>query len=294
MKKSVPKIAFFGGQPLGVPILKKLLEADIIPALVVCNPDRPAGRGQKITTPPLKDFAQLHSLPVFQPDSYSEPTTVTTLTKQDWDLFIVVAYNFMLPTWLLELSTHGVINVHPSLLPKLRGASPIRTAIKDDLREAVGVSIMLMDEKMDHGPILAQQALEILDTDWPMLGPHLDTTLSELGGDLLVKSIPAWLNGDITPRPQDHSHATYCTRLTRSDAELALDPKNLPSGIEARAALHHIYAFAGIGDSYFTYQNKRIKIKQATLTNDGSLALLRVTPAGKSEMEFEQFLQIID
>lgn len=294
MKKTAPRIAFFGGQPLGVPVLEKLIEADIVPDLVVCNPDRPAGRGQKITTPPLKDVATIHDVPVFQPDSYADPSAGKTLTEKDWDLFIVVAYNFILPNWLLQIPAHGVVNVHPSLLPKLRGASPIRTAIKHDLRDYVGVSIMLMDEKMDHGPILAQQTINLPDADWPLEGPLLDNLLATSGGELLVQTVPLWLQGEITPRPQNHSHATYCTRLTRADAELVIDPKHLPSGIEARAALHHIYAFQGIGDSYFIYQNKRIKIKQATIAEDGSLQLLRVIPAGKSEIDFDQFLQIID
>lgn len=284
-------IAFFGGEPLGVPTLKKLIENKISPSLVICNPDRPAGRGQKLTPPPVKDWAVKNDIPVFQPTSYKDKTAMETLTKTEWDLFVVVAYNFILPKWLLEIPQHGVINVHPSMLPKLRGASPIRTAIKDDLREVVGVSIMLMDEKMDSGPILDQQSYEITDDNWPLPGPELDNKLAELGGTMLANVIPRWLNNEITPQPQEHAHATYCTRFNKDDAEVVLDPYNLPKGIEAKAILHHIYAWQGIGDSFFMYKDKRVKIKQAKLTEDGSLCLLRVTPAGKSEISFEQFLQ---
>jgi methionyl-tRNA formyltransferase len=293
MSESAPKLAFFGGEPLGVTALKALIEANLKPELVVCNPDRPSGRGQKLSPPAVKVLAEEQSIEVFQPSSYKQQSKLNRLIDPDWDLFIVVAYNFILPKWVLELPSHGVINAHPSLLPKLRGASPIRTAIKDDQVEAVGATIMLMDEHMDHGPLLAQQALPLVEDHWPVPGPDLDMALAEQCGSLLAKVIPQWLAGEITPTPQAHDHATYCHRFSKTDAKLALNPLELPNGEAARAALHHIYAFAGIGDSYFEHEGQRIKIKQAKLNPDGSLRLLRVTPAGKSEMDFEQYLQII-
>lgn len=293
MNISDAKIAFFGGEPLGVPALKELHIAGITPDIIICNPDRPAGRGQKLTPPRVKEWALHNSVTVFQPTSYKNKEELEAITNQEWDLFIVVAYNFILPKWLLDLPKHGVINVHPSLLPKLRGASPIRTAIKDDLRNDIGVSIMLMDEKMDHGPILSQQVMEIDNGNWPVLGPELDTALAHMGGAMLAGTIPQWLDGSIEPQQQDHEKATYCSRFSKEDAEIMLDPLALPKDIEARAALHHIYAFTGIGDSYFVYNDKRVKIKQAEIAADGSLRLLRVTPAGKSEMDFEQYLQSI-
>lgn len=293
MKSSEGKIAFFGGEPLSVPTLEELKASGITPDLIVCNPDRPAGRGQQLTPPPVKVWAEENQIEVFQPESYKDQEALKPLLKKEWDLFIVVAYNFILPKWFLELPKEGVINVHPSLLPKLRGASPIRSAIKDDLHEAVGVSVMLMDEKMDHGPILEQKNMEIADDDWPVPGPELDEALAHMGGAMLADVIPKWLEGEITPQEQDHSHATYCGRFTKEDAELSLNPHELPTGIEAKAALHHIYAFQGIGDSYFIHNDKRVKIKQAKRADDGSLRLLRVTPAGKSEMDFEQYLQTL-
>ncbi len=200
----------------------------------------------------------------------------------------MVAYNFILPAWLLELPTHNVLNVHPSLLPLLRGPSPIRTAILENQPEAVGVSIMLMDAQMDHGPLLAQEAYE--PDHWPVPGPTLDATLAAKGGALLAATIPHWLAGDIVPQTQSHAHATYSKRFSKADAELNLDPHQLPTGEAAQRALRVIYAFAGIGDAYFVHNDVRVKIKQATLTADGSLNLLRVTPAGKAGMDFDSFL----
>lgn len=290
MQISKTKMVFFGGEPLGVPALEELSLAGIVPDLIVCNPDRPAGRGQKLTPPPVKKWAEENNVEVFQPESYSDQTTLDVLTKQEWDLFVVVAYNFILPKWLLNTPNQGVLNIHPSLLPKLRGASPIRTAIKSDLYDYVGVSIMLMDEKMDHGPIIVQKQMEIAADNWPLPGSELDEALARMGGAMLADTIPKWLAGDITPTDQEHSHATYCGRFKKEDAELALDPHNLPKNIEAKAALHHIHAFQGIGDSYFIYKDIRVKIKQAEMGHNDTLRLLRVTPAGKAEMDFEHYL----
>ena len=291
MANSDVKIAFFGGEPLGVPTLEALKQAGITPALIVCNPDRPAGRGQKLTPPPVKVWALDQGIEVFQPDSYKKPADLARLTDVQWDLFVVVAYNFILPKWFLELPKHGVLNVHPSLLPALRGASPIRTAILEDRLEDVGVTVMLMDEEMDHGPILEQTTVAIEESAWPLRGPVLDDLLAAAGGELLAEVIPAWLDGALSPQEQEHELATYTKRFTKEDANINLDPTDLPSGDAAYQALCRIRAFAGIGDAYFEYQDVRVKIKEAELANDGTLRLLTVTPAGKAPLPFAQYLQ---
>lgn len=281
---------YFGGEPLGVPVLEELEAAGFLPSLIVCNPDRPSGRGHTLTSPPVKTWAQERGIPVFQPTSYTDPTTKRTLTERHWDLFVVVAYNFILPAWVLEIPTHQVINVHPSLLPQLRGASPIRTAIKDDLPDAVGVSIMLMDTEMDHGPLLKQLKMPTETSGWPLPGPTLDAALAHAGGALLAETIPEWIGGGITPHTQDHTHATYCSKLDKTERELQIDPHSLPTGEEAREYWHRINAFAGIGDTYFLHQGKRVKIKEAAYIDD-ALQLLQVTPEGKPSMSFTQYLQ---
>jgi methionyl-tRNA formyltransferase len=133
-----PRIAFFGGEPLGLPALEALVRTGLTPSLVVCNPNRPSGRGQQLQPPRIKLWAQTQGIEVFQPTTYKNKEDLSVLTNTDWDLFVVVAYNFILPQWFLELPKHGVVNVHPSLLPKLRGASPIRTAILEDRRDVDG------------------------------------------------------------------------------------------------------------------------------------------------------------
>ncbi len=118
------RIAYFGGEPLGVPVLEELNTCAMSPELIVCNPDRPSGRGKKINTPPVKDWATYHQISVWQPEDFTDRVATEERLKE-YDLFIVVAYNKILPAWLINLPKHKTLNVHPSLLPKLRGASPI-------------------------------------------------------------------------------------------------------------------------------------------------------------------------
>lgn len=286
-----PKFVFFGGEPLGVPALAALKEADLLPELIVCSPDRPAGRGMELVSPPVKQWAQTNNIPVYQPESYQDEAVKERLNSDTWDLFVVVAYNFILPKWVLALPTHGCINVHPSLLPALRGPSPIRTAILENKPSDVGVTVMLLDQKMDTGPILKQIAIPM--TDWPVRGPVLDTQLANTGGQLLAETIPHWLNGAITPQEQDNTKATYTSLFKKGDNEIKLNPRALPTGPEAIKLLCKICAWEGIGDTFFVYENTRIKIKTADLAADGSLQLQRIVPAGKREMDFSTYLQTL-
>lgn len=290
MSESI-KFAFFGGEPLAVPILNELKKSGLIPSLIICNPDRRSGRGQKLTSPPTKFWAETNGIEIFQPDSYKDESTKVNLTG-DWDLFVVVAYNFILPEWVLQIPKKGVLNVHPSMLPKLRGASPIRTAILNNQPEDVGVTIMLMDKEMDHGPILEQMQVRI--DNWPVTGNDLDSILAKKGGVLLANTITDWLEDAILPQEQEHELATYCTKLNKEDSELRINPTDLPTGQMAKKAWHTICAFAGIGDTFFIHNGKRIKIKKAEFTNGGSLRILRVIPEGKKELDFKDYLNSLN
>jgi len=284
---------FFGGEPLGVPVLEALKAVGLLPSLIVCNPDRPVGRKQVLTAPPVKDWARLHHIDVWQPVDYKgdyEEAARAQLTLKEWGLFVVVAYNFILPTWLLKIPKHQTINLHPSLLPKYRGASPIRSAILHDDREAIGVSVMLLDEKMDHGPVLAQEKFTVSASKWPVSGLWLDGELAKAGGDLLARTISAWVTGDITPKAQDHTLATYCGRLNKNDGELLLDPHYLPTGAAAYKIYLKIQAYAGWPDTFFIHNNTRIKITAAQWQNN-QLIIEKIIPAGKSERTFVHWLQ---
>jgi methionyl-tRNA formyltransferase len=284
---------YFGGEPLGVPVLEELKTAGLIPSLIVCSPDRPVGRKQTLTPPPTKVWAEENSVPTWQPESYkgddAKIATQEKLTAINADVFVVVAYNFILPQWLLDVPAHGVVNVHPSMLPYLRGASPIRTAIKDDLRDQIGVTIMQMDAQMDNGPILDQMPLIIKDTYWPLSGSALDKKLAKLGGSMLAEILPEYVTGDIFPQEQEHNQATYCGRFTKDDSEIELNPHKLPTSNKAYRAWLKINAFDGIDGTFFRHNEKRIKIKEAEFSM-GKLRLLTVIPEGKNPQPFAVWL----
>jgi methionyl-tRNA formyltransferase len=287
------KFVFFGGEPLAVPVLNKLKEANLLPSLIICNPDRPSGRGQELTSPPTKVWAESEGIPVFQPDNYKDGSAETKLKETDWDFFVVVAYNFILPEGILSIPEKGSLNLHPSLLPKLRGASPIRTAILENLPEEIGVTVMLLEQKMDAGPILDQIPLMLEPKDWPMTGSKLDSKLASIGGDLLAETIQGWAHDELSPQEQDEDLATYCSKLDKEKRFLKINPHKPPAGRAAKIFLHTIYAFDGMGDAYFTHEEKRIKIKKAELTDGGTLRILRVIPEGKKEIDFKDYLSTI-
>ena len=283
------KVVYFGGEPLGVPVLEELTQAGIVPELIVCNPDRPAGRGKQLTAPPVKVWAETHHIEVWQPESLKDQAAVTN-KLQEYDLFVVVAYNKILPEWLIELPKHKTINLHPSLLPKLRGPSPIRSAILENRPNEVGVSIMLMDKEMDHGPLLAQEQVIIPDSNWPISGTVLDQQLARIGGALLAETITAYVAGDVTPSEQQHEKATYTQKLDKAMGELQIDPHNLPTGEAAHEVFCKIQGLAGWPGTYFFFNDERIKITKAQLIED-QLCLETIVPAGRSETLFREWLE---
>jgi methionyl-tRNA formyltransferase len=175
------------------------------------------------------------------------------------------------------------------MLPFLRGASPIRTAIKDDLRDQIGVTVMQMDVTMDTGPILDQMPMLISDDNWPLPGPELDLALARMGGAMLADVLREYLAGAIIPQEQDHSLATYCGRLTKADSELELNPHKLPTSNKAYQAWLTINAFEGIGGAWFMHDGKRVKIKEAKFSM-GKLRLITVIPEGKPAVDFNVWL----
>jgi len=284
------KFAFFGTPNIAVTALEEMESFGYLPSLVVCNPDAPVGRKQVMTSPPVKVWAEANSIPVFQPTTLKDREALTPLTSTQFDFFVVLAYGKIMPQWLIELPQYGTINAHPSLLPKLRGASPIRSALLRDL-SAVGVTIMQMDAELDHGPILTQMPVDLEGI--PIRGRDLDTTLARMSGCLLVDVMQKLQSGDTTPVPQDHAQATFCTKITKDMAELQLDPNNLPTGDEALIIYCKICAFDGWPGAFFFHEGKRIKITNATYDpSTQTITITRIIPEGKKEMDFAQYFKI--
>jgi len=278
-----PRIAFFGTPHLAVYVLEELADAGYTPSLVVCAPDKPAGRKLQLTPPPVRVWAEEHDVPVMQPASLRERSHAPLLANTEWDLFIVAAYNIILPEWVLSLPKHSVLNVHPSLLPKYRGASPIRSAILDDAQDAVGVSILELDRHVDHGPIVAQARIDL--PEWPVRGTTLDELLFREGGRLLAEVVPLWCTHSITPEPQEHELATFSRKFAKADGEIDLTG-------DAYKNYCTYCAMDGWPGTFFFVERggsrTRVKITDAVYEN-GTFVPRMVIPEGKREMLFTDF-----
>ena len=204
------KVIFFGTPAFVLPVLDALTRAGYMPQAVITASDQPVGRAQVITPPPVKQWGEAHGIMVLQPTKLDDVFS-GQLQALKPDVGVISAYGKIIPKGVLGLFPKGVLNVHPSLLPRWRGPSPVQTAIAAGDKE-IGVTLMLTDEDMDHGSILAHKsiALEGMET-----GGSLTEELFKTGADLLITSLSDFLAGNISPQSQDHSHATYTKLLTR-------------------------------------------------------------------------------
>jgi len=295
------RIVFMGTPEFAVPTLLALRAQAPLHgwelAAVVTQPDRPAGRGRKLVASPVKVQALAADLPVHQPVSLrKDPSAVTALAELAADVFVVAAYGVILPPSVLALPTYGCVNVHASLLPSYRGASPITAAILDG-RDETGVSIMLMDEGMDTGPVLAQARQPIRDDDTTAT---LTSRLAGQGAELLTATLPHWLAGDVAPIDQAElpGEPSIC-RLVKKEHG-AIDWTQPAAVIERMTR-----AYAPWPSAYTTWRGAMLKVWQTAVrpgqaapgevvatpegpavgTGDGLLLLQSVQPAGKRAMD---------
>lgn len=208
------RIIFMGTAELACPSLEALASCPLYNvAGVITQPDRPKGRELRLTPSPVKIVAQKLSLPVFQPEKIRHASAFETLSQLKPDIIVVAAYGQILPRSVLELPAKGCINVHASLLPKYRGAAPIQWSILND-DGSTGITIMKMDEGLDTGDILAQQATQITEIDDAQ---SLHDRLAKIGASLLMQTVPELLSGNITSRSQVNSEASYARKITKED-----------------------------------------------------------------------------
>ncbi len=250
-KAKLIKIIFLGTPNFAVPILEKLAESNKIQiAAVICEPDRPAGRKRKPEAGPVKIAAQKLKLKIEQPEKISD--FAYQIKKIAPDLAVVAAYGQIIPENILKIPKKGIINVHPSLLPKFRGPSPIQAALLKG-KNITGTTIMLMDKGMDTGPILAQKKFRIsADDDFVTLSQKL----AKISADLLIKTIPAYLEGKIKPIPQNDSQTTYCSLIKKQDG--ALDFTKTANQLERQIKTFHVWP-----KSFCFWKKKRLIIHQA-------------------------------
>ncbi len=208
------RIVFAGTPDFSVPALKSLIDAGHGVAAVYTQPDRPAGRGRKLTPSPVKQLALDRGIPVFQPRTLKAPEAVAELAALEPDLMVVVAYGLLLPKAVLEIPPLGCVNIHASLLPRWRGAAPIQRAIEAGDRRT-GVSIMRMDEGLDTGPVYLRREIPIERED---TAATLHDRLARLGAEALIEALPGIADGSLRPVPQDEAEATYAPKLEKREA----------------------------------------------------------------------------
>ena len=296
-----PKIVFMGSAEFALPILEKLAEQYEIQG-VVTQPDRPAGRGKTLTPPPVKTLAQKLNLDIIQPTKLSEPAAWEQLKAWQPDIIIVAAFGQILRAAVLQLPRYGCLNVHASLLPRWRGAAPIAAAILHGDQQT-GVTIMKMDEGIDTGPILRQRVIPIFEQDTTQ---SLSQRLAVEGADLLIETLPDYLNGKCEPIPQDDSQATYAPMIKKEDGFLDFNETAIelwrkiraynpwPSAYtllnQQRLIILEACVHQGKPENSAPGQTFILDKKPMIATRDNALELIRLQLAGKKPVSGKQFL----
>ncbi|MBI2100855.1 MAG: methionyl-tRNA formyltransferase [Candidatus Vogelbacteria bacterium] len=268
---------FFGTDEFARAMLETLTALNCSPILIVTTPDAPTGRGHKLKPPVVKVWAEARHIPYLQPKNLRsdlETSLRSDLVRKK--LFLVASYGKILPPEILSLPHRGVLNIHPSLLPKYRGPTPIQSAILAGETET-GITIMLVDEKVDHGPILQTKSLKLEAKSFIQARDQL----AKIGAQLFVEILPDWLAGKIVPRPQDHSQATDTKKFKKTDGLIDLTDDSL---INYRKFL----ALNPWPGTYCFLNHQRLIITGAEFAN-GQFIITRVKPAGRREMPYADF-----
>ena len=303
------RVIFMGTPEFAVPSLEHLILNQYQVVAVYTQPDRPAGRGRSLVSPPVKRAALTWKLPVVQPVSLKQAEVVEQLAGFHPEVIVVSAFGQILPHSVLDIPSYGCINIHPSLLPRFRGASPVAAAILAG-DEFTGVSIMVMDRGLDTGPILARAQIPISAQDTT---GSLTAKLSQIAARLLQEVLTCWLRGELTPQPQNEAEATYCGSITKQEGEIDW---HLP----AIDIWRRVRAFSPWPGCYTRWQGRQLKLieavplpGEATLevgqvvaltpatkeskvafgvnTGDGVLGVLRVQLEGRQAMSAGEFLR---
>ena len=252
------RIVFMGSPEFAVPSLEHLILNRNRVVAVYTQPDRPAGRGRTLVSSPVKEAALWWGLPVMQPDSLKSAEAVSPLAELKPDVIVVCAFGQILPQSVLDIPPYGCVNVHPSLLPKFRGASPVAAAILAG-DEFTGVSIMLQEAGLDTGPVLARAAIPVTRQDNT---GTLTEKLSLVGAHLLQEALSGWLRQEIAPQPQNEAEATYFPRITKEEGEIDW---RLP----AVEIWRRVRAFNPWPGCYTSWQGKQFKIIEAEPVTGG-------------------------
>ena len=268
---------FFGTPDVASETLQILKESSYLPSLIITSPDKPQGRKMIVSPPPVKIWAIENRIPYIQPKTLTKEEVGNVLRNNIPDFFLVVAYGKIIDEDILNMPKFGSINIHYSLLPKYRGASPVESAILNG-DTVTGVSIQKMKFKMDSGPIIAQEKVEIFPNE---KASELRTRLIKIGGELLIKILPEFIAGKIHEAKQDESQATFCKKIKKEDGLIDLNGNAIKNYNKFRA-------YATWPRTFFFKNGKRIIITDVALEN-GKFMIKKVLPEGKKEIKWEEF-----
>ena len=292
-------IVFMGSPDFSLPTLQALSDHFQVQG-VVTQPDRPAGRGKSLSAPPVKKLAIDLGLDIYQPRSLRTEESFQQIKEWNPDVIVVAAFGQILKKNILTFPPYGCVNVHASLLPRWRGASPINAAILNGDQQT-GVTIMKMDEGLDTGPIISMRSTAI---DPQENAGELSDKLAQLGGEAIVETLPKYISGDLTPIPQNDEDSTYAPMLSKKDGELDFSK-------DAEYLARQVRAYSPWPGTFTYWKNQPLKIHRAkaslssqrepsirTIHNslpaiysgNGLLILEEVQPAGKRKMSGETFL----
>ena len=296
-------VVFFGTPQFAVPTLRRLVDSTHSVAGVITQPDRPRGRGQKITHAPVKALALERGIPVYQPDRLKPPEVADTLRGWRADVGVVAAYGRIIPEHLLTIPRFGMINVHASLLPKYRGAAPVHRAVING-ESQTGVTIMRVVKELDAGGMFARVTRPIRPDE---TSDVVETALSEMGAELLVTVVDQLESGTAREEPQDDTQATYASRLTKEEGliDWTRSASEIHNRIRGLYPWPHAYTFfngtrlivlrsavANAGASA-TIPGTILRVTPEAIyvaTGDGELAMLDVQPEGRRAMRAHDFL----
>ncbi len=298
---SSTRTVFFGSGPVALPALTHLLASGLVQIdAVVTAPPRPAGRKGQLRPTPVAELASEHGLPIRTPPTLRDEHVQSELRAAGPELIVLADYGRIIPRAVLEIPRHGALNIHPSLLPRHRGAAPVAgTLLAGDA--LAGVTVMCMDEGLDTGPMVAQRELPLAGTE---VAPALEARLAEMGAELLVEVLPAWLEGSISATPQPDEGATLTRMLRREDGRL--DPARPAAELERQ-----VRAYQPWPGSFLEHGGDRLKVWAASVlaqdvmvepgsiiltegtlglgTVDGVLRLDEVQPAGRRRMSGAEY-----
>jgi methionyl-tRNA formyltransferase len=274
--------AFFGTPNIASETLEILKNAGYLPSVIITSIDKQAGRGMHLTPSAVSIWAEKNNVTCLKPEKITQ-TFIDEFKKLNLDLSIVVAYGKILPEVLIQTPKLGTVNIHYSLLPKYRGASPLEATLLNGDTET-GVSIQQMAYKLDSGPIIVSKKISITINETK---EDLKNKLVDLGGNLLCEILPNLINKNIQAEEQDESKATFCKKINKEDGEINLNGNPIENYNKYRA----FYGWPGV--YFFTVKNNkkiRVKIKQA-IYEDNLFIIKKVTPEGKKEILYVDFLK---